>query len=1316
MGDPCPPPLRSPSPMEAAVTTAIATDTDRLGSTPSAPLAHTAGNSRGTILSGLEAVNEAERALCGVAAVLDPARAEGLALAGMRAASLLGGADAESAAAPIVVHRTRHGAPLGAFELVAESAQQAVDHCVVAHRATAAVGDGGVCVLPPSLAADLAFVRLPGAGSVDGAVSGGGLLRAFEDATRAIGRPCRPFTALHAEGADHLIVAVGLAAPLARRLVDLLRARNVSCGAVSLALVRPVVPPVAELAQRRATVVLLTDGTLGGDSTEVLGRALAEGGAKVVSVSYVPGNEAEVAARVAAALGGDVNGDLGALRVGPPPVPARSVAVAAAPADRWSEDLLRGALSWLGERIAVARPEAELPGVVAFGLARAGMRPTVSDGYDVLFVAHPHLLDPQAIGRLRSGGTVVVQSPAADAAALWAEIWPAQRRALAARSAVLRWVDGAVAGGPDGALADSRLLLQGAILGSVGGLGTYLGAAAVATDGIPTVGDGAIVLAGIGALKDAGPAPETAPARPAGRGLPRRQEAVATPPNVAWRDMIRSFHVTGQGGWTGADPLPTLPLMPLLLGGFLGADGVPGDLPLVLTDAASGPVAVPLARVLGDAVASWEAERGASVAVRPNLGRLLQVVRQALRSVDVAPATAAVGKALDDFGSSFKVSAEAGKALGAELAHVRAAIPAKARLVGLSRRAVLEVHAAALVRARRGAAKALAAEADVLAHKLRDLLRVDDSKAPAGRTAAAIGAGIGAVADGLVDAAALAKTLGAARGAKAMEPARRARIERALAGLQTWLERGEEPTLVLHGGLLAGLEMDGVRVAELRDPLESAIGAFDGRAARIAEVLRHMRIARLEATGSYDPSRHDAAIARLGWESFAEGELRAVPSVVVVVKADAIWGSLASFSNLLRSGRPVHVLVLEGAMGARAGQTAELASGHFGLGYLAVAHRDAFVLQGTLARGEHLAGGLERMARAARPAVAVVAEPSWDSPVPAEVQLEAAHQGRGTPCFVHDPDAGATWAERFDLSGNPSPEDAWVMGAADILDASGQPARVEGMFTYAHGAALDPNARPHLRLIPAEAWSDEQAEVAAWLTKGDDGAPQVPYVEVVDEEGVVRRAVISRDLAWAARDRAQFWRVLGELAGERNEHAVRAVATARVAAEAEAKRLLAEQAVTFEAELGRVRSEAAGEALERVARVLLDLDLATPASAAPQLVAASVAALPAAAEAAPAAPVAAAAAPAAEEDDVSFDDPYIDTILCTTCNECVNLNPKMFKYNADKQATLADLSAGNYAQLVAAAGKCSARCIHPGKPRKGDASATPEVLARAAAL
>jgi ferredoxin len=136
--------------------------------------------------------------------------------------------------------------------------------------------------------------------------------------------------------------------------------------------------------------------------------------------------------------------------------------------------------------------------------------------------------------------------------------------------------------------------------------------------------------------------------------------------------------------------------------------------------------------------------------------------------------------------------------------------------------------------------------------------------------------------------------------------------------------------------------------------------------------------------------------------------------------------------------------------------------------------------------------------------------------------------------------------------------------------------------------------------------------------------------------------------------------------------------------------------------------------MERLAAALLGADgVATSAAA-------TAAAPPPPPQSAPA-PAEATGAPAVdvaeeEEEELSFDEPWIDTPLCTTCNECTQLNPRLFQYNTEKQAFIADPAAGTFAELVKAAELCPARCIHPGKPRGDDSSATPAVIERASAF
>ena len=71
---------------------------------------------------------------------------------------------------------------------------------------------------------------------------------------------------------------------------------------------------------------------------------------------------------------------------------------------------------------------------------------------------------------------------------------------------------------------------------------------------------------------------------------------------------------------------------------------------------------------------------------------------------------------------------------------------------------------------------------------------------------------------------------------------------------------------------------------------------------------------------------------------------------------------------------------------------------------------------------------------------------------------------------------------------------------------------------------------------------------------------------------------------------------------------------------------------------------------------------------------------------------------------------------CTSCNDCIDINRQMFRYNENKQAEIADATKGTFKELVKAGEICPAHCIHPGAPREGDKTATPALIERAAKL
>ena len=74
----------------------------------------------------------------------------------------------------------------------------------------------------------------------------------------------------------------------------------------------------------------------------------------------------------------------------------------------------------------------------------------------------------------------------------------------------------------------------------------------------------------------------------------------------------------------------------------------------------------------------------------------------------------------------------------------------------------------------------------------------------------------------------------------------------------------------------------------------------------------------------------------------------------------------------------------------------------------------------------------------------------------------------------------------------------------------------------------------------------------------------------------------------------------------------------------------------------------------------------------------------------------AAAEPEPEPEEPESEEAWVDSDLCTSCNDCVEINPLLFVYDGNKQITLGDLSQGTYDELVRAAELCPSSCIHPG--------------------
>lgn len=442
------------------------------------------------------------------------------------------------------------------------------------------------------------------------------------------------------------------------------------------------------------------------------------------------------------------------------------------------------------------------------------------------------------------------------------------------------------------------------------------------------------------------------------------------------------------------------------------------------------------------------------------------------------------------------------------------------------------------------------------------------------------------------------------------------------------------------------------------------------------------------------------------------------------------------------------------------------------LAFIAMAHRGVFVHQSSQASASHLIQGVIKGLNTRRPAIFNIYTPcpvehgladDW-SPQAAKLALES----RAFPFLTYDPDGGPDLADCLSLDGNPAVDDVWPTYRLEYVDDAGADASMELPLTSADWAATEVRFRKNFKPIERDAWSDDQVlfhEFVAMPLEEREG--RVPFVWTLADDRTLSRLQVSNEMVLLAEDRLQFWHQLKELAGMDVPVDVRERLTREL--ESDFRRKADALRAEYEGRLAELKSTYPRTIARRMAERLLALgdgemtvaDLLVRAEATPGLepigplegVGASAAGgatpeaagapVPPGTEEAPGAsggpggsagdgvggggaPPAGRAVVAevsgggvavADDEDESFAmEAWIETARCTSCNECTNLNGRLFAYDDNKQAYIADVHAGTFAQIVQAAERCPAGIIHPGEPVNPNEKDLDKWVKRAAAF
>jgi ferredoxin len=476
---------------------------------------------------------------------------------------------------------------------------------------------------------------------------------------------------------------------------------------------------------------------------------------------------------------------------------------------------------------------------------------------------------------------------------------------------------------------------------------------------------------------------------------------------------------------------------------------------------------------------------------------------------------------------------------------------------------------------------------------------------------------------------------------------------------------------------------------------EHAGKIFDEKINSQVAVFAAWNLAKLEVIHKYDPRIHEDYFAMYSWKSLTEKESVLCTPVIIMTGTKAIMGGeMFSFSKLLSSNRPINYLVTKDFI-AQGSMVPDQPDFKQELGPIIFAHRNTHFFQCTNVQPLEISKGLTMGISMAHPSVGHIMNTHDDDQRLTYHKTRAAVEGRAFPGITYNPDAGSPWGKRFSIGSNPDPDLNWPVKRMEIRNNPGDVKDLDLDITFAHYLLFFPAAHKHFRIVPPQFWTDSLIPISAYLElSGEDAISNLPFLWILDQNNQLQKAVPAWPVVMMCRERLDYWRLLQEHAGVHSYHVEEAIRSLRTELENRFSEERKDLEVSYNKELSRIKSKATQDAMGQLARYLLDLgsgtiSLDTPLSQTEIIEKED----PVEITSGPEPP----ADQKTEDHGADYGSAYIDTPLCTTCNECIDISREIFGYDENKQAYIKNKN-GLFAHIVKAAEKCPVAIIHPGTP------------------
>ena len=432
-----------------------------------------------------------------------------------------------------------------------------------------------------------------------------------------------------------------------------------------------------------------------------------------------------------------------------------------------------------------------------------------------------------------------------------------------------------------------------------------------------------------------------------------------------------------------------------------------------------------------------------------------------------------------------------------------------------------------------------------------------------------------------------------------------------------------------------------------QDAASMAMGIFEGHMRKMADGFKAIRLVERELAGSDKDDADD--LTYFDWRHFSDEEWELCPPVVALGGDGAMYDiGFQNLSRAMMSGKPIKVLVLDTQVYSNTGGQA-CTSGFFGqvsdmaqfgktiegkqeirkeIGLIGMAHRTTYVFQGTIAHPSHVIEGFIEGLNARRPALFNLYTPCQPEHGIGDGmsahQARLAVESRAYPIYKYDPERGDRPEDCIDLEGNPALQDDWPTYELTYSE-NGRTKKMELPMTFADFALTETRFRKHFRVAPQETWNEKMMPLAEFLELPDDEREErFPFVWTVNRQQKLTRLLVAHPIVQSCEDRRSFW------------HLLRAIAR------------VGQPEIDHEQVTAQVRAELSGKLAAGIMQLLTGSPDDVPEASGPI-------------DAAPSTNGSPDGGPSAD-----YMAPWIDTPECTSCDECVKLNPRIFQLQRPK--------------------------------------------------